>query len=290
LPRAWSSALPDAKYGRVRRPALRVAVLVLSVAAAWGWSGACTSVPTDPKAVFSLMVDTVPAPSVVAGDTMRDTLGNLLAIKATAYNVQGQTLPTSVLHFYSFDTTQLRFDTLGHPIGAPNGDGAPTFVVDASGLQSLPAPIQVVRRPDSLVHADTDSVTATMLSLAPGATNISVPLTVHLKHIPEGAGADSVTRSYWVSYHILYPAFAAGATGAVSDTALPIYVGSSAQAPTLLDTTDVNGLGTRVIVFNAAKLAALNDPTDSVVVVAIAQYRGLPVAGSPVHFAVHYTE
>jgi hypothetical protein len=281
--------LPDAEYARVPRPALRVVVLALGVVAVWGWAG-CTSVPTDANAVFSLTVDTVPAPSVVAGDTMRDTLGSLLAIKAIAYNVKGQPLPHAAFHYYSFDTTQLRFDTLGRPIGTPNGDGAPTFVVDAGGLQSLPSPIQVVRRPDSLVHADTDSVTSKMLSLLPGASNISVPLTVHLKHIPESAGADSVTRSYSVSYHIVYPPFAAAATGAVTDTALPIYVGSAAQSPALLDTTDVNGLGTRIIVFNAAKLAAVQDPTDSVVVVAIARYKGQPVGGSPVHFRVNYSE
>jgi len=272
----------------VRRPGGvgRITALAFGVAAIW----ACTTVPTSASAVFSLTVDTVPAPSVVAGDTMRDTLGNTLRLMATAYSVSGKALPNAALHFYSFDTTQLRFDSVGHPIGTAAGDGSPTFVVNAGGLQSLPQALPVVLPPDSLVHADSDSVTTLALSLLPGASNISLPLNVLLKHIPDSVGADSVTRSYWVSYHILHPAFAAVATGAISDTALPIYVGGGIGLPALLDTTDANGMGSRVVVFNAAKLAALNDPTDSLVVTVTAQYKGKPVAGAPVHFAVHYSE
>ncbi len=251
---------------------------------------ACSDVTVGPTVVFSLFVDTIPAPSVVAGDTLRDTLGNVLRITAQAYNINGAVLPNARIRFYSLDTTQLRFDTLGHPIGVPTGDGTPEFVVDAAGLQSLPQTLPVVLPPTLAAHADSDSATTIVLSLASPASNISVPLVVALKHSPDSAGADSVTRSYWMSYHIVYPALALGATGAPSDTALPIYVTDPNVNPAPLDTTDVNGHGTRYVFFNAAKLAALNDPADSVVVQATSFYHGLPVPGCPVRFVLHYSE
>jgi hypothetical protein len=274
---------------RRARAGARLAAVGLACAAAAAL--ACSDdVTVGPNGVFSLFVDTIPAPSVVAGDTLRDTLGHVLRISAVAYNLNGAVLPNVPIRFYSLDTTQLRFDTLGHAIGVPTGDGTPEFVVDAEGLQSLPQTLPVVLPPTLAAHADSDSATTIVLSLTSPASNISVPLVVNLQHFPDTVGADSVTRSYWMSYHIVYPAFAVGATGAPSDTAFPIYVTDPNVNPAPLDTTDVNGNGTRYVYFNAAKLAALNDLTDSVVVQATSFYHGAPVSGCPVRFVIHYSE
>jgi hypothetical protein len=251
---------------------------------------ACPSdVPTSTTAVFSLTVDTVPAPSVVAGDTMRDSLGNIQPITAHAYNVHGTLLPNVPIVLVSFDSNQLRFTATGYAIGTPNGDSTPEFVVDANGLQSLPQTLPVVLPPDSLEHADSDSVTTQVLSLTNASVNGSVPLVVTLRHVPDTVGADSVTRSYWVSYHIVYPAFATSATGAITDDTLPIYVVDGNQNPSPLDSTDVNGDGTRYVVFQPALLAGIGDPADSVVIHVTSYYHGQPIPGSPLRFVIHYS-
>jgi hypothetical protein len=247
------------------------------------------SIPTSTTAVFSLAVDTIPAPSVVAGDTMRDSLGHVQPIVAYAYNVRGQVLPTVPIRFYSFDSTQLRFDTLGHAIGTPIGDGAPNFVVDAEGLQTLPQALPVVLSPDSMLHADSDSVTTQPLSLVGATDSLSVPLVIWLKHIPDTAAADSETRSYWVGYHVVYPAFAATATGASTDTLLALYVVDGSGNPSPLDTTDANGEGTRYVQFRPARLAS-TDPADSVVISVTSYYKGQLIGGAPVRFVIYYSE
>ncbi len=264
--------------------------LALGLAGVTAISVACSDVTESSTAVFALSVDTIPAPSVVAGDTMRDTLGALVRLSAQAFDLSGAVLPNVPIRFYSLDTTQLRFDTLGHAIGVPTGDGSARFVVDAEGLQSLPQTLPVVLRPDLASHADSDSVTTAAVSLTSSLSNVSVPLVVALTHLPDSPGSDTLTRSYWMSYHIVYPAFATGATGAPGDTALGVYVADQGRNPAPLDTTDDNGHGTRYVVFNAAQLAALNDPADSVVVQATSWYHGQPVAGCPVRFVIHYSE
>jgi hypothetical protein len=264
----------------------RCTVLLLIAGVAFAW--ACTDVTVSPSTAFSLEVDTVPAPSVVAGDTMRDSLGNTLKVTAVAYNSHGAALANVPFQYVSFDTTQLLFDKVGHPIGTRAGDGAPNFVISVGDLESLPQALPVVLPPDSVLYADSDS-TSIALSLLSGASNISPGLDVVLKHNPDTLLADSITRSYWVGYHVVYPAFATTATGAITDTSLALYLVNSTQLPAMLDTSDANGNTSQYLFFNAAKLAAI-DPKDSVIVNAIVWYKGQMVAGSPLRFKVVYSE
>lgn len=248
---------------------------------------ACSQIPTNPNTPFAIQVDTLPAPSVVAGDTMRDTTGTVQPIRVEVFNVQGHVLPNPHVRFLSFDMHQLLFDTLGHAIGAPTGDSTPQFVVDAQALQTAPQTLPVVLRPDSLLFADSDSVQTDTLQITGSSFDtLSLPLDATLHHNPDSAGADSVTRSYIVRYSIVYPAKAAAGTGTPSDTTLPMYVSDANLVPARVDTTDQNGAAARYVVFNKAKI--LPPVSDSVIVQLSARYRGAPVGGSPLRFAVHY--
>ena len=248
---------------------------------------ACSQIPTDPNKPFSIQVDTLPAPSVVAGDTMRDTTGALAPIRVEVFNVQGHPLPNPHVRFLSFNKHQLLFDTLGHAIGAPGGDSTVQFVVDAQGLQTAPQPLAVVLRPDSLLFADSDSVqTDTLHAGGPSVDTLSLPLDARLHHNPGSAGADSVTRSYLVRYSIVYPSSAAAGTGTPSDTVRAIYISDVNHVPARVDTTDQTGAAVRYVLFNKARIKP--PVTDSVVVQLSARYRGAPVGGSPLRFVVHY--
>ncbi len=97
----------------------------------------CTPIPNDPNTPFSIQVDTVPAPSVVAGDTMRDTTGTVQPIRVEVRNIQGHLITTAPVRFISFDTAQLRFDTVGHAMGTPRGADNPA---DAAGRAATRSP------------------------------------------------------------------------------------------------------------------------------------------------------
>jgi hypothetical protein len=247
----------------------------------------CTQIPTNPATVFSLHVDSIPSPSVVAGDTMRDSTGLVHPLTGEAYNVQNQVLTNVLVRFISLNPNQLSITSLNYALGAATGDSIASAVADANGLQSLPFQVPVVLRPDSLQYADSDSITTLALSVTNSDSNVSPGLDIILKHNPDSIDADSVTRSYLLHYQIIYPDTAAMGTGTPSDTALFAYLADPTGNPSRRDTTDLNGMGTRQVIFQLAKIPP--GTQDSIVVLATALYRTGPVAGSPLRFVVHYT-
>lgn len=268
--------------GRRRRAAGRVPLILMAIAVV----ATCTKVPTDPSVVFSLAIDSLPSPSVVAGDTLRDTTGHVHPLTGRAFSVQGQVLTSVRVRFISLSPHQLTIDSANHAFGAGTGDSIVRVVADANGLQSLPFLLPVVLRPTAIVHADTDSTSTITLSLTVADSNISVPLNILLKHQPDTVGADSVTRSYIVHYTITYPPAAAVGTGTPTDTALPAYLVDLANNPARTDTTDGNGVGSRRVRFNVPKIAP--GAKDSVLVAATAVFHDSAVTGSPLRFVVHY--
>ena len=195
-------------------------------------------------------------------------------------------LPGRIVRFISLSPRQLRIDSLNFAVGAAGSDSVARVVADAHGLQSLPFTIPVVLRPDSLLYADTDSITTVALSLTASDSNVSAGLGVFLRHIPDSLGADSLTRTYLVHYQITYPARAATETGAPSDTTRFAYLVDANGNPARTDTTDATGLASRRVVFQLPKITP--GTRDSVVVVVSALYRTAPVARSPLRFVVRY--
>jgi hypothetical protein len=272
-----------APRGRPLQAAGIVGFLALAVMIA----ATCTSIPTDPKAVFSLAVDSLPSPSVVAGDTLRDTNGAAKPLTGRAYNIQNQVLTNVHVQFLSLSPDQLTVSAKNFAIGTLAGDSIVRVIADADGLQSLPFNVPVVLKPTSMIFADSDSISHAALSLTSPDSDVSVPLNVLLLHQPDTVGADSVTRSYVVHYQITYPASAAKGKGTPSDTTLPAYLIETDGAPSRTDTTDGNGMGTRAVQFSVAQFQPKSK--DSIVVMATAVYRDSVIAGSPRRFVIRYT-
>jgi hypothetical protein len=272
----------------VRVPALcgRHLALAATLAVSATLAAACADVPTDPTLVFSMSIDSAPSPSVVAGDTLRDTNGVVKPLTGEAYNLQGKLLSNVLVRFTSLTTTQLTINTSNFAIGARRGDSVARIVATAQTLQSLPFFLPVVLRPDSILYADSDSITTMALSLTSPDTT-SAGLDIVLRHIPDSLNGDSVTRTYIVHYQIIYPASAAKGTGTPSDTALFAYLVDANGNPSRTDTTNVSGIGTRNIVFAVGRIKP--NTKDSVVAVATAMYRTTPVGNSPLRFVIHYT-
>jgi hypothetical protein len=274
---------PPAPRGRPHQAAGIVGFLALAVAI----SVTCTKIPTDPKLVFSLAVDSLPSPSVVAGDTLRDTNGVATPLSGRAYNIQNQVLTNVHVQVLSLSPDQLTVSNKNFAIGTAAGDSIVRVIADANGLQSLPFNVPVVLKPQNLIFADSDSISTQALSLTSPDSDVSVPLNVLLIHQPDTLGADSVTRSYIVHYQITYPASAATGQGLPSDTTLPAYLVEADGQPSRTDTTDGNGMGTRTVQFSVAQFQPKSK--DSIVVMTTAMYRDSVIAGSPRRFVIHYT-
>jgi hypothetical protein len=272
-----------APRGRPHQAAGIVGFLALAVAI----SATCTKIPTDPTLVFSLAVDSLPGPSVVAGDTLRDTNGVATPLSGRAYNIQNQVLPNVHVQFLSLSPDQLTVSAKNFAIGTASGDSIVRVLADANGLQSLPFNVPVVLKPNNLVFADSDSISSAALSLTTPDSDVSAALNVLLIHQPDTVGADSVTRSYIVHYQITYPASAAKGMGTPSDSTLPAYLIEADGQPSRTDTTDGNGMGSRVVHFSVAQFQPKS--VDSIVVMATAVYRDSVIAGSPRRFVIHYT-
>ncbi len=117
------------------------------------------------------------------------------------------------------------------------------LIADANGLQSLPFNVPVVLKPDSMVFADSDSISSAALSLTNPDSDVSAALNIVLLHHSDTVGGDSVTRSAIGHYQITYPASAATGKGLPSDSTLPAYLIEADGAPSRTDTTDGTGLG-----------------------------------------------
>jgi hypothetical protein len=132
----------------------RLAVLIGLVGAA------CSDAGTDPNAVVAVRFDGSAYPSIVAGDSLRDSLGALQPLKATGLNYKGEPVADAAFVFSSPDTI-LRMFTDGVVFArGRKPDGIPARVVATSGsLQSQPDSLVVVPRADSMKAAkDIDTI------------------------------------------------------------------------------------------------------------------------------------
>lgn len=238
----------------------------------------CNQPDSNPKDVISLAVDTAPAPSIVAGDTMR--IGDSTALgrlQGAAYNIKQDSLRVPIL-WLTLDPAIVTTDTFGHVFAATDSvPSTPRIVAQAGGLQSLPFNINVVPRPDSLVGDTTD--TPQILNICttlPVSTGFDANL-FHQSNLPDSAGLPVPVSNYLIHWAITSPANLVGKqTGTIADTGLLAYVADGSGNPSILDTTK-SGISTRVLTFGAkafdTTIVKHND-TIAVTVQATARYQG----------------
>ena len=83
---------------RVR--ALIAMVLIAAVAGA----GACAEINTDPNFAAAIAIDTLPFPSVVAHDSLRDSLGVARPLHGSVFNIEGNVLSSIAVSFRTPDS------------------------------------------------------------------------------------------------------------------------------------------------------------------------------------------
>ena len=228
---------------------------------------ACTDIPTSDTAVLALEIDPVASPSVVLGDTLRDTTGNALPIHATVYNFKGNVVADAPVRFHAADRGIKVDSVTGYVVGDSLRDTPARVVVSVGNLQAFQS-LLVTLRPDTVIAVNgRDSL---LYSLLDSTKNVSPALSVRVLH--SLTSTDSAVKSYLVSFAIISPV----------DTTLARLVNDAGTA-SRVDTTDASGEASRKIRLNPVKLTAISD---SIIIAATVKYRTSQVRGSPVRLVL----
>ncbi len=228
---------------------------------------ACTDIPTAADQVLSFTINPLPSPSVVVGDTLRDSSGVVRPITITAFNFQGDTAVPPKIRFLTLDRG-LRVDSLTGIVRGDSARSSAKLIVVVGSIQATVL-MGVALRPDTMAPFNVrDSLSYSLLDTT---VNVSPALGVKLLH---GKNADSAVVGYRVSFRMISP------TGTVAQL-----VNDPGNPGTTADTTDVSGVASRRIKLNVAQLTTISD---SVVVMASASYRGVAVRGSPMRLVLKY--
>lgn len=231
------------------------------------------------EGVVSISNLTLPSPSVVAGDLMRDSLGNPSPVSITAFGANGDPIPGEPVTYVSLDTT-ITIDATGTIRGVTRDSVGGRVVAGAGGLQTPPLRVIVTIAPTTV----TKSPAATPIQFVntepdtSKSTNWSDPL---LLTVTGGAGV--FAQGYIVTYSLIEtpdPNVAGTATA---------YIGDDTAKPMSRDTTNTKGESSRRVILRQSAIAdAIRAGTrsDSVIVRASVKYLGADVPGSPVTFYV----
>lgn len=252
----------------------RAAVLCAALIAA-----ACTQVNGDAGHVAALQFDRLPYPSIVAGDSLRDSLGAPTPLRAIVMNGSGAEIADAEVQYIALDTGV----TIGNGgyITAQRRSGTVRLIASAGGIQTITSPgttLAVTRRPDSVFVSGAARDTVDYDPLGSTAVNTSADLGVKVVTRDTTDGV-TVTQGWLVSYQ----AFFRGSAIAAGDTSVAFLLGDGNQRSGL-DTTASTGVASRRI--RVRPIGITQSATDSVVVIASVRHRGAAVRGSPLRFVI----
>jgi hypothetical protein len=246
---------------------LRAVPVVFAVC--WLAALACGDVSGSSTSVLSIQFDSLAAPSVVVGDTLRDTTGAVIRPTVHAFNFKGVEIPNPPVWFQSPDSG-VKVDSATGIVVADSLRSTPARIVATVGSIQAVQKVDVTLRPDSL--AAVNGFDSLSYSLLDTTLNVSPQLSVKLTH--GIAPNDSAVKSYIVSFAIV----------AQSNPQLGEIV-NDAGKPAVVDTTDFNGIAGRAIRLHPLFLTSAT-AVDSIIVNATAKYRGAQVKGSPVRLVL----
>ncbi|MDQ6870730.1 MAG: hypothetical protein M3037_01810 [Gemmatimonadota bacterium] len=230
---------------------------------------ACGDVSGSSTSVLSIQFDSLAAPSVVVGDTLRDTTGAVIVPVVHAFNYKGDEILPAPVRFVSPDSG-IVVDSLTGIVFADSLRSTPARIVATVGSLQAIQKVDVTLRPESL--SATTGFDSLSYSLLDSTLNVSPLLSVKLAH--GVAPSDSAVKSYIVSFSIV----------SQSDPKLGQLV-NDAGKPSMVDTTDAGGIAGRAIRLHPLFLSSAT-AVDSIIVNATAKYRGVQVKGSPVRLVL----
>ncbi len=256
------------------RPARRKAIafvtgFVAAVAIPSMIALSCTDINGSADSILSLQFDTLASPSVVVGDTLRDTTGAVILPTVRAFNFKGGEVTSAPVYFQSPDSGVTVDSATGVIVGDSLRSTPARIIATVGKLQAIQK-INLTLRPDTIVPSN--ALDTISYSLFDSTKNSSDLMTVKLLH--GLTTTDSVVGNYIISFAIV----------SQTNPKLADLVNESGKLSGI-DTTDASGIAGRKILVHPVNFASATI-VDSVIVQATAKYRGQPVAGSPVRLVV----
>lgn len=251
---------------RPRSAACATLLVALGIAALAPF--ACSDIVSSSASVLSIVFDSLSAPSVVVGDTLRDTTGAVVRPVVHVFNFKGEEVAQAPVYFLSPDSG-ITVDSATGIVTADSLRSTPARIVATIGTLQAVQNVNVTLRPDTLVAVN--ALDSLQLSVFDTTLNVSPLLQVKLTH--GIAPDDSAVTSWIVSFAIV----------AQSDPRLGELV-NDVGLRSVVDTTDATGIAGRKI--RVHPLFFTSTTVDSIVVNATAKYRGAQVSGSPVRLVL----
>jgi hypothetical protein len=254
----------------------RTSRLVPLIVLAAALAGSCTEVSTSPTKAVALQFDSLPFPAVVAGDTLRDSLGRAAPLHALAFNSRQEVIPGAAISYVAIDTG-ITITADGY-VTAQRQYGTVRILASVGGLQAKDS-VQVARRPDLVIVTGKLSDTLHYVLPDNAAQNLSAPLGVQII-TADTAGGIGGTRGWLVSYQVFFR----GQPLAPRDTTVASLWGDDGKV-SWIDTTDATFSASRKL--RVRPQAPTFTAAESLMVKASVSYRGVAVRGSPVTFVIH---
>lgn len=225
-------------------------------------SVACTDPGTDPNAVVAVRFDGSAYPSIVAGDSLRDSLGALQPLKATGLNYKGEAVAGAAFVFSSPDTI-LKMATNGNVFARGlKADANPARVFATAGsLQSQPDTLFIVPRADS-IKALTDVDTLPISTTGVATTGVeSLPLGFAVFGDTAAGKPKALVQAWLVSFQLLYRGALLPPTDTSKAFAFVIVPNGVAKRlkPSFVDSTDASGRTERGLYVQGISTAVSED-------------------------------
>lgn len=248
----------------------------LSSAAAAIMFVACVDLSTDVSEVTSIAIVPPEAPSIVAGDSLRNIAGAVERLQAKVYLADGSLLADAPVTFFTRDTTIVI--TADNKVFAKAGAAdsvARIFAITSAGgtLQSVALELPIAQRPDTV--SPNGAVTPLELLLPESPLNVSGDLGVLVRG-KNAAGVLKGSRGFIVTFALQRRD---GTVVSPTDTSAVYLQNPASGRPSSVDTTDASGIATRRVRVVATSFQPL---TDTVIVLATVRFKGQPLPGSPV--------
>lgn len=228
-------------------------------------AAACFDLSTDPDEVVAIEFAEFPWPSIVAGDTLRDSSGIVAPLVVRLFGGDGD-IVTAPVEFLTLSPS-IHVTSGGLLVADDTATGLVGLFASTTGIQSVVREIEVVAAPDSLA-ADVTVVPLQWVVPDDPATNVSQPIGARVLSA-DGAGV----RSWIVTFQLE----AGGRVITESDTTQIFLVAESGR-PSYADTTDGSGRAARRV---RLRIVPGLVPPDSAVLTISASYKGAALKGSP---------
>jgi hypothetical protein len=228
---------------------------------------------TGPDVPLAIEFHSPQLPSMVVGDSLRDTLGNVDSLIAIVFNASGDTIHDAPIRYVHADTTHIvDIDSISGKAHALD-TGQARVVAQASTLQSPPETLFVVPAPDQLrtITALQDTLIFTSVR-----SDTLFALSVAL-----ASGALPVNH-FRIEYHFIYPAdLNAGDSTRVLLT-------DENRKFSLVDTTSIGTNGVAGVATRFLRISPFAHTFNDTVVVEARAFlpNHTPVSGSPLRFKV----